>query len=142
MNLGLKHRKENNMNYTTIEQSKKLLELGLNPDTADMYCTMLTENSKEYSVFVKRKVCRYNIEDGDIPCWSVEALLELIPKHPKFNTVFRFLDSQIDGSYKYVWIFECHAVSEYTFEGTSDFDCIYQAIVWFLQNNYIKTEKK
>lgn len=136
------------MNYTTIEQSKKLLELGLSPETADMFYFLdPTPAGCIYHLTVPQigfgvKTREPEYDKGDVPCWSVEALLELIPKHPKFNTVFRFLESQIDGSYKYIWIFECHAVSEYTFEGTSDFDCIYQAIVWLLQNNYIKAEKK
>ena len=32
-----------NMNYTSIEQSKKLLELGLNPESADMHTELFDE---------------------------------------------------------------------------------------------------
>ena len=35
--------------YTSIEQSKKLLELGLNPNTADMFYPKIDEGL--YSVF-------------------------------------------------------------------------------------------
>lgn len=39
------------MNYTTIEQSKRLLELGLNSDTADMFYSRRPTGKSEYSVF-------------------------------------------------------------------------------------------
>lgn len=63
---------------TTIEQSKKLIELGLSADTADMYW--------EYDSF--QGFHRLELfEDGfpktlnkdDIPAWSLSALIELIP---------------------------------------------------------------
>lgn len=61
---------------TTIEQSKKLIELGLDADTADMYW--------EYDSF--QGFHRLELfEDGfsktlnkdDIPAWSLSALMEL-----------------------------------------------------------------
>lgn len=62
---------------TTIEQSKKLLELGIDPSTADMlYC---------YD-FMARCVTDLNVitqflqpTKGDIPAWSLSALLNLLP---------------------------------------------------------------
>ena len=65
--------------YTSIEQSRKLIELGLKPETADMcyeydqyadtkYCHIPTIKMKEFEY------------KGSIPCWSVGALLEALPK--------------------------------------------------------------
>lgn len=63
--------------YTSIEQSKKLLELGLNPNTADMFYPKIDEGL--YSVF---PVIGYEIfkkQISDIPCWSLGALLDVLP---------------------------------------------------------------
>lgn len=62
---------------TLIEQSKKLIELGINVKTADMFWSLNPE------VLVASE---YMTEDNCIPCvdaipaWSLSALLELIPK--------------------------------------------------------------
>ena len=70
--------------YTTIEQSKKLVELGLDPSTADMYYFLdPTPAGNIYHLAVQRvdvgikNLPQYN--EGDIPCWSLSALLELMP---------------------------------------------------------------
>ena len=68
-------------NYTSIEQSKKLVELGLNPDTADM--CYLSQTPQGEPIFFERPA----VQGGDteqyyktsLPCWSVGALLEVMP---------------------------------------------------------------
>lgn len=58
------------MNYTTPKQSKKLIELGLDPDTADMWYHKGEEHPKLYK------------EHRDFitaPCWSLGALFQVIP---------------------------------------------------------------
>lgn len=74
---------------TSIEQSKKLLSLGLDPSTADMYYswvgTAYTLHAESYNELIawrkyyakthKHPSCRTSI----IPCWSFGALLELMP---------------------------------------------------------------
>ena len=92
------------MNYTTIEQSKKLLELGLKPETADMsygnfcvkglgYCDQfrasLTPYTKEVEIYEENKKA-YGIDKYDgvvawevLPCWSLNKLMELLP--PSIN---------------------------------------------------------
>lgn len=62
---------------TSIEQSKKLIELGIDVNTADMLWT--------YD-FVVNDINGLNIisdnfkpEENDIPAWSFTALLELMP---------------------------------------------------------------
>ena len=76
--------------YTTIEQSKKLVELGLNPDTADMCWTnhnygvmrstmrVSSRTIKEYKELLTRFADLTSI-DVFYPCWSLGALLELMP---------------------------------------------------------------
>ena len=85
------------MSYTSIEQSKKLLELGLKPETADAYYKyVLPKNTdkihhvpevgeptnalewynKGYTLSGKEPL---TLEEFCIPCWSLEALLEALP---------------------------------------------------------------
>lgn len=61
------------MYYTTIEQSKKLIELGLNPDTADM---CIWESEGKLYVYVHKPD-----DINCIPCWSLGALLEVMPPY-------------------------------------------------------------
>ena len=69
---------------TTIEQSKHLLELGLDPVSADMeYCYIDESNSglqvkSDINVEVDKKL---DVMFGvtHIPAWSLSALLEVMP---------------------------------------------------------------
>lgn len=57
--------------YTTLEQSRRLVGSGISPDTADMH--YWESEGKVYTYVGK-------CEDvNGIPCWSVGALIDLIP---------------------------------------------------------------
>lgn len=60
------------MTYTSKEQSKALMHLGLDEKTADL---TITSNSITPYIHIK------GLERGnkEYPCWSAEALLELLP---------------------------------------------------------------
>ena len=62
---------------TTIEQSKHLLELGLDPKTADMYYLPQVMNEGETLWPIDKG---YDLDDADQPAWSLSALLEVMPK--------------------------------------------------------------
>ena len=76
--------------YTTIEESKQLIEAGLDPKTSDMYYSFMGEHIKEAKSedFTIHVGTAYTIKDNHfsyrygyvIPCWSLAALLELLPK--------------------------------------------------------------
>lgn len=61
---------------TTIEQSKKLLELGLSPDTADMYYPKVDENVYSSCPFPK-KCDVFRKQKSDISAWSWGALWDI-----------------------------------------------------------------
>ena len=71
------------MNYTTIEQSKRLIKLGLNPDTADMFYFLDPTPAgciyhltvPQIGFGVKTREPEYN--KGDVPCWSLGALWDI-----------------------------------------------------------------
>jgi hypothetical protein len=81
------------LGWTTLEESQKLLEAGLSPDTADMwygevYEGFIDENgiyskkSEPYYCIGLTKLSSSNVSINqirDIPCWSTGALIELLP---------------------------------------------------------------
>lgn len=125
------------MNYnkicTNIEQSKYLLELGLNPETADM------SYDKLHTIGVESGYCNIPrlskpISKDDIPCWSLSALLDISPA----------IDlNKFRGKYK------CDYLKDEWSNGpdyTTDFyknpiDAVFEMVVWLLENRYIKTFK-
>ena len=85
------------MSYTSIGQSKMLLELGLSPESADMYYKYVLSNSDK--IIHNPEICSpinalewynkgYTISGKNaltsdefcVPCWSLGALLEVMPK--------------------------------------------------------------
>lgn len=61
---------------TTIEQSRKLIELGLDPESADM--TYLLFSDGKYSI--KVEIGKRQKGESFLPAWSLSALLEVMPK--------------------------------------------------------------
>lgn len=59
---------------TTIEQSEKLIESGIDVNTADMYWW----SSSKRSYIEAMDDGDFNEAEGHIPAWSLTALLELI----------------------------------------------------------------
>lgn len=68
---------------TSIEQSKKLLSLGIDPSTADMWYSYYGNSKYNPTVAYKGQqwfLCQIrNSLHDDIPCWSLTALLKLLP---------------------------------------------------------------
>ena len=60
---------------TSIEQSRKLIELGIDVNTADMYY-----DCNSYGIQGKPEVAVGTVWSKDIPAWSLTALIGLIPK--------------------------------------------------------------
>lgn len=63
---------------TSLEQSQKLIELGINVNTADMDYIQFANNPKEYDCVVN--VWNNEHEEDWIPAWSLAALLDVLPK--------------------------------------------------------------
>jgi len=121
--------------YTTIEQSKKLLELGLNPKSADMTWQIDSDNiwypivGLDVSIEYKLFSFRY---EYSVPCWSVGALENLIWKSSdgcvdlvcnEFGYFIRY------GSSK------CHNATGFN---NTIIDACFEMVCWLLENDYIK----
>ena len=131
-----------NRHYTSIEQSKRLLELGLNPKTADMcYMYAKFDGESEPQYFASLSKAKTN----DISCWSEGALLDLIPSkiygpvpkdHPTELMICKS-DGKVNVMY-FDWTGIQHGPD---FNDDNYIDALYNCTVWLLENNYIKTEQ-
>ena len=69
-----------NIICTSIEQSKKLIELGIDVNSADMYWSM---DEIPFLAFPVNDIVtdwKYAEENGMLPAWSLAALLDIIPE--------------------------------------------------------------
>ena len=128
----------NMKHYSSIEQSKKLLELGLDPETADlihacysyiMHTNKPTDNFK-YTVILKDED-RSSDRSYDIPCWSVGALLGVLPE-------YELIHPSSEGEYL---ISIGRIIAYATDDGETFVDLLFNTIVYLLENGHIKKVK-
>ena len=123
---------------TSIEQSKRLIELGIDVNSADM--VYHKELNGTYSLRVVDNVLKY-----DIPAWSLSALLELMPSH-----LFEFergIDLNLYPSInRKVWLcsYMPNAIENMKTDkfkqithADSLVDAVFDMIVWLKENNYL-----
>ena len=114
------------MNYTSIEQSKKLLELGLSSESADMYYEV-------HSAYIE-ETPKIGYKHGlNIPCWSVGSLLEVMPPIYGLKPI---IDLCCNSS-RYSYIDMPIDTKSYD----SVLDASYEMVCWLLENDYIKKVK-
>lgn len=70
--------------YTSLEQSKKLAEI-LPLESADMDYIPIINIDGEYSVEVNEWDNEHIIDEGWIPCWSLAALISVLPQFIEFR---------------------------------------------------------
>lgn len=135
---------------TSIEQSQKLIELGVDTNTADMYYQWYSET--ESALHVGKGSKKLN---ADCPAWSLNALINLLPS--EFTEVGKYstttykikirkyaLTDDVDvyqiayGSIKF------NADGQYSFkdmintgEKENLIDAAFQMVVWIKENNKI-----
>jgi hypothetical protein len=139
---------------TSLEQSKKLIELGINVNTADMFWD--TAEPLERIVPTVGPISDYyDMEDWAIPAWSLSALMNLLPSEftevGKYSTTiyvikirkYKFTDEvnlhQIAyGSYKW------HEDGGYTWsdmintgEKEDLLDAAFEMVCWLKENGKI-----
>ncbi len=114
---------------TSIEQSKKLLSLGLDPSTSDMYYCIW----RKPSLFVGSYE-RANFINGDnkaVPAWSLAALLGMIPLYT--------LEQTTDG--KVIAVSEIGQYSKCSEVWDSPIDAAFEMICWLIEHGHIKVNK-
>lgn len=129
--------------YTTIEQSKKLLELGLNPKSADMYYfldptplgNIYTPSLMFIEKHLKSRIPEY--DEGDIPCWSLGALTEIskvctrLECHLRVDKKWNFFATCKDDVFNPFYTMHYKGYN-------SQLEAYYDLVCWLLENNYIE----
>lgn len=69
--------KFNSQICTTREQSQRLLDLGLNPETADMYHTTFYRDNVGYEIIQVRNK-KLPLLSQELPAWSLHRLIEIL----------------------------------------------------------------
>lgn len=116
--------------FTTREQSKQLLAAGLGRGTADMYFEQLKPNEYNFTPCFGRGMC------GDIPCWTVNALLNLLPS--PINKIYVLTIEKYEGyeGLEYDIQYSMDEGSGDTLFETSNqslFEAVYDTVVWWLK---------
>lgn len=120
---------------TSVVQSKTLVELGLNPATADMsYCPVIDKRG-EYTLSAN-EYKHYN-DNSHIPAWSLGGLLSLI-KFPKLEYIKTL------GTYTWV----CIAYYEDSYKdlcmvsktGGIPIYAVFEMVSYLLKKHYIDDE--
>ena len=122
-------------NYTSQVKSKKLVELGLDPESADMCWGLDAESGMYYNHPYPMPWKDYTAKEFYIPCWSVGALINLMPEQ-----IEEVKDHKIDlwVSHRGVWYFDETGLQHGpTFTGEL-IDACYDMVVWLLRNNHLK----
>lgn len=141
------------MNYTSIEQSRKLLELGLDPKTSDcnwQHAPGYENDEGKITGFWNDPEWGQSGDSKDLPCWSLGALLELMP--PYLFEFERGIDLNIyrnlNGKGWHVSYMPNNTESllkdrfRQINNGKTPIEAAYNMVVWLLENGYIKAEKK
>ena len=118
---------------TDINQSKKLLELGIDVNTADMWYQhigySITDGKEKPTYFPM--VIRDWKSDDDIPAWSLTALLGLI------EWDYNLEKTLFDQSDLFTHSIVCDDLDFRTYEYDDPIDSAFEMVVWLKENEKI-----
>ena len=127
------------MNWTNLEQSKKLLELGVNPQSADMGIYIYADDSERY-LPIDDWALHKNGEYGTkfYPSWSVGALIDLMPQSIGVPTLYFLCVTKLYVEY-------ANAINGvmcyYSTEENGLIDACCKMIVWLIENKYVNVKE-
>lgn len=128
---------------TDLEQSRKLLSLRIDKNTADMHYFSDGYNPIKLDVGYSAENAKFyrGTENEYIPAWSLTALLKLMPKIKVATPIL--VNALLEEKYY------CHYQGIGTFKEvyTTTFheepiDAAFEMVCWLLENGYIKKSKK
>lgn len=122
---------------TSIEQSKKLIELGLDATTADMFWDLLDGDLPEEKI---PNCCpdRFDISiDEFVPAWSLSALIELIPDKISINNESYYL-SFTKKSVEFRGPITWDGQKAKSFEMDNILDAAFEMVCWVINNGHLK----
>ena len=129
--------------YTTVEQSKRLIELGINPNTADFVTIWYrSREGGKYITMPKETLDAIRTPFTDIieevATWSLTALLELMPIVENNTPV---LHQNLDKRYYYHISEDFGSIRWETKIYDTPIDAAVEVIGWAIGQGCIKTNK-
>ena len=118
------------MIVTTIEQSLRLIELGLKKTSSDLY--YCKGHRDELEVIVKHE----NLDDEDIVAWSLGALVEVIRK---LNAVVTL---QVTEMATWLRIKDLGFIWQKDIHTQNPMDAVYGGMLWLFEQGLIRKEDK
>ena len=123
-----------------MEESKKLLELGLSAESADMWYERIDHELTEYSCnpLLKSDAALYK----GLPCWSLGALLDILPEEIEYENTPCFLDiSKRWISYEgYDSYDSSYTIQPVVFKDKPFMELLFDTTCWLLEHGYLKNE--
>ena len=125
---------ENQLGWTTIEQSEKLIEAGLDLDTADMWYDML-DKCTLYPKINEFYLHDFYYLDREYPCWSLGRLIELMPE---IAVLARDSTGNIPSYFMSIMPSESGEDIFMSEQYSTPIEAAVSTIIWLFENNYIK----
>lgn len=122
---------------TSIEQSKKLIELGLDVNTSDMFWDLLDGDEPDEKI---PNCCwdRFDITINEfVPAWSLFALIELIPDKISINDESYYL-SFTKKSVEFRGSITWDGQKAKSFEMDNILDAAFEMVCWIINNGHLK----
>ena len=116
---------------TSIEQSKRLIELGIDVNTADMFYLRADIALGEIECY-PNVLHREEVGD-DIPAWSLSALMNLLPEHvqvPPYLNQNKYRLNKNNGNIEF-------GDDYHTEKSTNLFDAVFEMVYWLKENGRI-----
>lgn len=136
---------------TSVEQSKRLLAMGLKPETADMYITNMSIKGFQYTdpwqigskpykdamSFWAEKGIKLENENWEIiPAWSLHRLMEMLPNEIPMEDYYLILGVSFNCVYyadnEFAEVFQ-------SFDGNT-YSCIIKCVEWLIKEGYFNKE--
>ena len=141
--------KQNNrpLGWTTVEEAQQLVEAGLSIETADMHYLNYSDNDFSALTFPYVDTSP-SIRSWVIPCWSLGALIKLMPKTisvpvDERSAYFYNLEWQFanDNSLRYIATNRGKCLidicSDHDIGSKSFIETVIEMIIWLLENKLI-----
>jgi len=118
---------------TSLEQSKKLLELGIDRKSSDMY----------YWCGSDLRIGGYKAQDEelDIPAWSLAVLLDILPNDEVTSTTVTRGGWNIKpAKYLDIWFAEYETEkhdNDFSLSANNPIDAAFEMVVWLKENGKI-----
>ena len=116
---------------TSQEQSQKLIELGIDANTADMYYDV-----NSYGIQSKPEVAVGKVWSKDIPAWSLTALLSVLPSVITREGKRMFLTLEKAGAYN-LYYKSPDRLDELWETKEDVIDAAFEMVCWLLENKKI-----